>query len=904
MQPLDCGALERSWNNLAPQWFCDIGSVGDAMSLHAMFVTRYAARLRLRIGPLLFILFLLAWPAAAQQGQEKRIALVIGEAAYSEASLPTTANDAGLIAQQLQAAGFDVSGARDLDGDMLRRAFRDFIDKARQAGPDSVAMVYFSGYGLQFEGENYVVPVDAKIPTAADTPIEAVRVSDLTRALAQLPVKARIVVLDAARENPFAGQGPPLASGLALVEPDPGFLIAFNAQPGTVAPPESGAAYGAYARALAEMIRQGGAPLKDVFDQVRLRVSDAVKGAVVPWDADRTDANFMFFKRSPNAPEPPPNASVSTLRDRPLQELGASEAYQAALVRDTIPAYEEFLAAYPNDREAKRVRAILAARREALIWRRTLENGTADAYWSYLRRYPGGPHAAECRRWLSRLATATAPPPDFQPIEYDVPPPPLDELVIVDRPVLMFADFDFPPPPPLVVLAPPPEFIVDLPPPPPPVDDFFLPTPEFAPLPFWVDIPAFVAPPPVNIIFFNIHNTVIINQNTVVVKDPTGKPVPPLANAVAAGALPPSAGVPPANPADRGPPQAQPGQPNAPLHPAPNLAASAAGAAALAALHVALPPSVATRAQQANPASRDAPTRVPAAAGVANTNPAAAGAGVIRPQGQPGAPGHSLPGQPTASAAPRGAGAAAAPAGTASSASARAASAADSAGADGGARTGGTGRGAAQARRSGAAPAKPVGRCACATEAPPWNVRPPAACRAWRRAAARAAKGAAAPAGAGAAGRAAARDPAPAAASDAGRATAGAAAPATARDAGRAATGDTGRAAAGDAGPAAAGGAGRAAAGGAGRAAAGDAGPAAAGDAGRAAAGDAGPAAAGDTGRAAAAGPSGSAGSRRVRETRAASLQIGSLEPLTGCERRLRAAHVGVGARPKLPFHP
>jgi hypothetical protein len=147
-----------------------------------------------------------------------------------------------------------------------------------------------------------------------------------------------------------------------------------------------------------------------------------------------------------------------------------------------------------------------------------------------------------------------------------VPPPPPDEVVIVDRPVLMFADsdFDFPPPPPLVVLAPPPEFIVDLAPPPPPVDEFFLPTPEFAPLPVWVDIPVFVAPPPVNIIFFNIHNTVIINQNTVVVKDPSGKSVPPLANAVAAGAIPPGAGLPPANPADRGPPQARLSQPDSP----------------------------------------------------------------------------------------------------------------------------------------------------------------------------------------------------------------------------------------------------------------------------------------------------------------------------------------------------
>ena len=78
-------------------------------------------------------------PAAAQQ-EEKRIALVIGNGAYEKAPLATTANDAGLIAQTLQAAGFDVIGARDLDGDMLRKSFRDFIQKAESSGANTVAV--------------------------------------------------------------------------------------------------------------------------------------------------------------------------------------------------------------------------------------------------------------------------------------------------------------------------------------------------------------------------------------------------------------------------------------------------------------------------------------------------------------------------------------------------------------------------------------------------------------------------------------------------------------------------------------------------------------------------------------------------------------------------------------------
>ena len=90
-------------------------------------------------------------PAVAQQS-EKRIALVIGNASYQAAPLKTSANDAGLIAQTLEAAGFDVVGARDLDQDSLRHALRDFMDKASASGPNTVAFIYLSGYGLQLEG--------------------------------------------------------------------------------------------------------------------------------------------------------------------------------------------------------------------------------------------------------------------------------------------------------------------------------------------------------------------------------------------------------------------------------------------------------------------------------------------------------------------------------------------------------------------------------------------------------------------------------------------------------------------------------------------------------------------------------------------------------------------------------
>ena len=120
---------------------------------------------------------LLALAAEAQEpATNPRIALVIGNATYRDAALATPANDAGLVAQTLQAAGFDVVGARDLDGQSLRTAFRDFLQKAAAAGPDMQAFVYLAGRAVQYNGDNYFVPVDAQINRDADVPIEAIRI--------------------------------------------------------------------------------------------------------------------------------------------------------------------------------------------------------------------------------------------------------------------------------------------------------------------------------------------------------------------------------------------------------------------------------------------------------------------------------------------------------------------------------------------------------------------------------------------------------------------------------------------------------------------------------------------------------------------------------------------------------
>ena len=387
---------------------------------------------------------LLSLQAQAQSGAPNpRIALVIGNATYPDQALATTANDAGLVAQTLQAAGFDVVGARDLDERSLRTSFRDFLDKAASAGPDMQAFVYLAGRAVQYNGDNYFVPVDARIDRDADVPLVAVKISDIEHALAVTPGRARIVVIDGARANPYATKGAPLAPGLALETAEAGELIAFNASPGALAGDEQGP-YGVYGKTLAGELRQGGVDVATIFEQTRVLVTQQSRGALTPWDQSALLGPYYVFERSPDAPPPPalPDANA------PLVSLSPQDAFYAALQRDTIPGYQAFLTAFPHSDQARRVRAILAARREASFWRRSVDANSAKAYWTYLRVYPKGPHVADARRRIGMLAAAMEPPADFQPVIYaDLPPPPPDEADYFDRPYYAYDDFGPPPPP-------------------------------------------------------------------------------------------------------------------------------------------------------------------------------------------------------------------------------------------------------------------------------------------------------------------------------------------------------------------------------------------------------------------------------------------------------------------------
>jgi uncharacterized caspase-like protein len=108
------------------------------------------------------------------------------------------------------------------------------------------------------------------------------------------------------------------------------------------------------------------------------------------WDASKVEVPFLFFVRAPDAPPPAVSSDqVSSIRSKPIRDLNPQDAYVSALERDTLDGYLDFLAAYPDDPMARRVRAIVAARREAVTWRHSRVIDTPQAYWSYLRRSDG-----------------------------------------------------------------------------------------------------------------------------------------------------------------------------------------------------------------------------------------------------------------------------------------------------------------------------------------------------------------------------------------------------------------------------------------------------------------------------------------------------------------------------------
>jgi hypothetical protein len=352
---------------------------------------------------------------------ENRLALVIGQSAYrTVTALPNPANDAKAMSQLLTDAGFDVTAAADLSQKDMNDKVGDFAAKIAAKGPDTVALVFYAGHGLQIDGENYLVPVDVDPRREADIPLQAVRLNDVVNTLNSVPSKMRILLLDACRNNPFPAISQTAGHGLALVDTKtgaPGTFLSYSTSPGAEAEDGNGAD-SPYTTALLAVAREPGLPIEDAFKRVRVSVNKATEGRQTPWESSSLTDNFAFVPgpagaAGANAAVPKPTVVKRTVEQwrQVLQGKPIEAAHEVIVADGTEEAYEAFVALFTQPPFGPETRQWLDRHRRMVAWNEAVLLNTVAAYRAFLVQYPDSDLTATARKLIERLRYRPSPLP-------------------------------------------------------------------------------------------------------------------------------------------------------------------------------------------------------------------------------------------------------------------------------------------------------------------------------------------------------------------------------------------------------------------------------------------------------------------------------------------------------------
>jgi Caspase domain len=338
---------------------------------------------------------------------ENRVALVIGQSNYrSVTALPNPANDAMAMSRLLGDAGFDVTSAADLSQNEMRQKVSDFAAKVAAKGPDTVALVFYAGHGLQIDGENFLVPVDIDPKQEADIPLQALRLNDVLNTLTSVPSKTRILLLDACRNNPFPAISGTTGRGLAIVDAKtgaPGTFMSFSTSPGAEAEDGSGAD-SPYTTALLSAAKEPGLSIEDIFKRVRVSVNKVTEGRQTPWDSSSLTDDFRFFS-GPSAAVPKPVAVKRTVDQwrRDLQGKPVEAANELIVADGTEEAYEAFVGLFAQPPFGPQARDWLDRHRRMVAWNNAVIINTAVAYRAFLMQYPDSDLTVTARKLEDRL---------------------------------------------------------------------------------------------------------------------------------------------------------------------------------------------------------------------------------------------------------------------------------------------------------------------------------------------------------------------------------------------------------------------------------------------------------------------------------------------------------------------
>lgn len=296
-----------------------------------------------------FIVLLSACWASAALAQPapdgSRVALIIGNSEYSAVGrLGNPVNDAEAVGEAFLRLGFDVTIATDLDYASMRRALQDFEVKVATA---EYAVVFYAGHGIEINGTNYLIPVDAQLKRDTHVFDETIPLERVLTSVEQASA-FRLVILDACRDNPFAdqmeltGATRAISRGLVRYEPTPSSILAYAAREGTTADDGAGE-HSPYTTALLQRLETPGMEVGFLFRHVRDDVMAATGGVQEPVFFNTLGSDPVYLA-----------AAEAQLPERQIGRADETDqgnivvAYEAARAIDTVEAWQSFLRYYPT----------------------------------------------------------------------------------------------------------------------------------------------------------------------------------------------------------------------------------------------------------------------------------------------------------------------------------------------------------------------------------------------------------------------------------------------------------------------------------------------------------------------------------------------------------------------------
>lgn len=236
------------------------------------------------------IMAALAWLTPLAVHAADRVALVIGNAEYPGAPLRNPLHDARAMSRALAELGFEVISLENASKQRMEQAILRFADRL-QGGTSG--LFYYAGHGVQVNGRNYLIPVDAQIESESEVRIKAVGVNLVLDEMTYAGNPMNIVILDACRNNPFQRRLRGGSRGLAAIDVAGGTLIAYATAPGSVAHDGDGA-NGIYTEELLKALREPGLEVEQVFKRVRVGVARRTDRQQIPWESSSLTGSLVL----------------------------------------------------------------------------------------------------------------------------------------------------------------------------------------------------------------------------------------------------------------------------------------------------------------------------------------------------------------------------------------------------------------------------------------------------------------------------------------------------------------------------------------------------------------------------------------------------------------------------------